>query len=663
MAEVVLFKELYSWQNDHDQGVFVDGANGLVIYQSVYDKSLRVIDSCRSSNIFDSIRFSKPLCESILFSSDGQYILFWHNNPLAIGIIDTTNPASSDIIVDSSSYEETIVLNVFWSQCSKSSAEFVVACTTCIDIYSFTFRGYTLRRLCSKRISCSHVWNDLGGTYLVVLKSNNVLQPYRIISKEVRPVTDVELSVRDGHKLQRSAITVVTIYGSTYCVYKDFINGMVSLRSLTDSKAVDIVLELKCQGWLDIAVFDNLIFALTGGNETYIFDIAMKDRALLARVPQRKPCMSSISSDVQVFIPNVVVDSYGGFVYNLTLDHNMLMLVLLQSHSEALIADFYQRRQGSIQRVIEIVNSAMSSRINQLGTRTANNVSIPFNLVEEHIGDRSILTEYRFGNSVLYPYICHEWNVSPNANIFDFTMALLCHHYNFDFDGIVRLRDSIVLEPPSIDNVILKSKIASGGNNVLSGEVREYLSSPDGDIPALYDSSVQDRPYIISVLLSYFRALISFHLQPTHMLQVLLFDMCILYNCLDVALHLIRCRVIHDSIFLCYRMLFLYAVLRDRVVRQQCLDMCVRLKAYDLCISIFMLDRDYYGALVCIRTYRLLSFPLYRILYEAAIDVDAQTRKLHSWPSIISFVRRWVEDCGPTSGPNLQGCEMWLPNL
>ncbi|GFE55075.1 hypothetical protein BaOVIS_024790 [Babesia ovis] len=642
MAEVVLFKELYSWQNDHDQAVFVDGANGMVIYQSVYDKSLRVIDSCKTNSVFNSTRFPKPLCENIAFSPDGQYILYWHNSPLGIGVVDTSNPAAPDVIVDCSPYDETIVLSVFWSQCGKTSADFVVVCTSCIDIYN-----------------------------------------------EVRLVTDIELSVRNGHKLQKSAITVATIYNDIYCIHKDCTNGTLSLRSMTNNKALDIVLEVRCQGWLDIAVCDNLILALTGGNETYIFDIAIKDKPLVVKVPQRKPSMASISSDVQVYVPNVVVDYYGGFAYNLTIDHNMLMLLLSQMYTEHLVIDFYQNRHGAVQRVMEMINTAMTNRvrsdklltlfktivspyaktlvdINNLGTRTANNVAIPFNVVEEHIGDRSIVTEYRFGKTILYPSVTKDWNLKPGENIFDAAITLVCYHRKFDFATLLKMRDEVEIESSYIDNAILRSKIVSGTKEDISSDFRDYLTSPDSEIPELYDISLQHRPYIVSAMLTYFRALITHHLQPTHLLQVLLFDICIMYNGIGMVLNLLRSKIIRDSSYVCYRLFFLYVVLRDPEIRQQCLDMSIRLKLYRLCVTIAMLDEDYYTALNDVKAYSI-TYPLHRILYQAAMDIDAQTRKPYLWPSMIAFITCWAEEsasnpktCPP---PNLSGCEMWLPNL
>ncbi|CDR93889.1 hypothetical protein, conserved [Babesia bigemina] len=704
MAEVVVFKELYSWQSDHDQAVFVDGANEVVIYQSVYDKSIRVIDSATENTIFNNARYERgqavtvtpnqPLCEVIAFSADGRLVLYWHNHPLAIGIVNGFDVDSDDILVDCTPYEETIVLNIFWLEAGTNGTyDFAVVCTTCIDIYSYSSSNQVLRRVCSKRISCTDVWNDVSGTHVIVLKSNQVLQLYRLINKEVRAVTDIELAIKSEHKLHKSSIIVATIYNDTYCIHKDASSGTISLRSLRNSKAVDIVLELSCQGWLEIAILDNVVLALTGGGETYLFDIAMTDKRLLARVPQSKPAVASMSSDVQAFIPNVVVDYYGGFAYNIAIDHNMLMLLLSQKYAEPLVADFYQRRIGSAQRVLDIVNNAIENKsprmrankllvllstivapyakvlvdLNKLGTRTEKNVAIPFNLVEEYIGQRSVISEHRFAKTIIYAAVAKEWNLKPGENVFDAAIALLCHHRRFDHSVLVNIRDELEIQPNPVNNFILKSRLISSTKEDISADFRDYVTLHGAAIPNPHDRSLRNRPYIIVVTLSYLRALVAHNLQPTNVLQILLLDMCVLYNNIDLALQLIRSKNIRDSAYVCYRLLYLYVVLRDPALRQICLDMAIRLKLYGICVKIAVIDEDYYSALVVMKAHGVASFPMHRILYCAAKDVEAQERKPHLWPSMLAFIKSWAEEsatdgtsCAP---PNLRGCEMWLPSL
>ncbi|GBE60935.1 hypothetical protein, conserved [Babesia ovata] len=728
MAEVVVFKELYSWQSDHDQAVFVDGANEVVIYQSVYDKSIRVIDSATENTIFNNARYQRQyaapltltqiseaplrgdrlLCRwplgSVLAQQPTCYRKLEVNTRQFLqGIVNGFDVDSDDILVDCTPYEETIVLNIFWLEGGNSgNYDFAVVCTTCIDIYSYSSSNHALRRVCSKRISCTDVWNDISGTHVIVLKSNQVLQLYRLMNKEVRAVTDIELAIKSEHKLHKSSIIVASIYNDTYCIHKDANNGTISLRSLRNSKAVDIVLELSCQGWLEVAILDNILLALTGGGETYLFDIAMMDKKVLARVPQSKPAVASMSSDVQgrhaalsphshaAFIPNVVVDYYGGFAYNIAIDHNMLMLLLSQTYADPLVAGFYQRRIGAVQRVLDIVNNAIENKmrankllvllstivtpyakilvdLNKLGTKTENSVAIPLNLVEEYIGQRSVVSEHRFAKSIIYATVAKEWNLKPGENIFDAAIALLCHHRQFDHSVLVNIRDELEIPPNPTNNFILKSRLISNTNEEISSDFRDYVTLHGAAIPTIHDSSLRNRPYILVVTLSYLRALVSHNLQPTSILQILLLDICVLYNNIELALQLIRSKNIRDSTYVCYRLLYLYVVLRDPAMRQVCLDMAIRLKLYGICVKIAVIDQDYYNALVVMKAYGVASFPLHRILYCAAKDVEAQERKPHLWPSMLAFIKSWVEEsaanntaCAP---PNLRGCEMWLPSL
>ncbi|KAK1937427.1 hypothetical protein X943_001753 [Babesia divergens] len=681
MAEIVIFQELYSWQNDHDQSIFVDGPNGVLIYQNVYDKSVRVVESSGDHGAFNSTRFAKPLCESMSFSPDGRFILYWHNSPLSIGLTDISAIGAPDVVVDSSPYEETIVLNLFWVEPnSSSSADFVVVCTNCIDIYHFNYGNQSVRRVFSKRISCCEVWNDVSGTHIILLRNNQSLQPYHIHNKEAKLVTDIELSIRRDQKIQKSDICIATIYDEAYCIYKDVANGMISLRSISNSKTRDIVLEVRSQGWLDIIVIDNLLLTLTGGGDAYIFDIRMKDNPLLAKVPQRKPPISSISSDIQgkvggtcnrksraAFIPNVIVDYYGGFAYRLVIDHSMLTLYLSRCYAEPLIVDFYQRRKASLQRVFEIITSSITNRMNKFGKTSGRNTAIPFHLVEEFIGEKSVVTEYRMANSILYSLVIKEWNVKSGENLFDVAIALMCHHLSFDYNRLLTIREDTDAPPGTATNFILKSRLTCGSKDNVSSDVRDYLALQDAEIPGLYCPAEKGTPYIVNVTLCYIKALMMHHLYPSHLIQIFLFDMCVLYNNISLLLLLIRSRVIRDSSYVCYRLMYLYVVLNDKAVRQQCRDMALRMKLYGVCVMIGILEKDYYQLLVFLKTQNVSSYPLHRILYRAANDVEKQAEQPHLWSLLLAFTRSWIEEsninpkeCKP---PNMCDCEMWLPNL
>lgn len=690
MAEIVLFQELYSWHNDHDQSIFVDGKNGLLIYQNVYDKSIRVIDFNAENASFNSTRFKKPLCESITFSPDGRYLLYWYNNPLCIGLIDPTSKAANDVIVDCSCYDETIVLSVFWTEPSNStSADFVVVCTTCIDIYHFSYANESLNRLCSKRVSCYEAWNDISGTYLILLRKNHTLQPYHIHNKEAKVVNDIELSVEKDKKIQKSDICISSIYGDAYCIYKDTENGNISLRSLSNSRALDVVLEVKGQGWMDILIVDNLLVVLTASGETNIFDIYMRDSPHIAKVPQNKLPLASISSDVQAYIPNVLIDYYGGFAYRLVIDHNLFMLFLSRSSTEPLILDFYQRRRGSLQRVIDIVLSAVGNRmsmenlfilfstavipyywtlmhLNKFGRQTRN-ATIPFHLVEEFLGDRSVITEYRMGMSVLYSLVIRDWNLKAGENLYDAALALLCHHMSFDHSVLMDARQNMDIQNSAATNCILKSRLISKSDDNMSFDFLDYLASEDPEIPDIYDEEERGVPDVISVTICYFKALLLHHLYPSHLLQIFLFDACLLYNNLSQLVFLIKTKVIKDSPYICYRLMYLYIMLKDQLLRQMCNDMAIRLKLYDVCVTIGITDREYYQTLVFLKAYNVSSFPLHRILFKAANDVEKQTSTPHLWPLLLAFTRSWMEEssanpqaCNP---PNLRDCEMWLPIL
>lgn len=703
MTDIVTFEEIYSWQNDHDQSIFVDGPNGVLIYQNVYDKSLRVIETNVERFTFKTTRFNKPLCEAIAFSPDGRFLLYWYNNPSTIGLAEIFASEARDVLVDSSAYEETIVLSLFWVEPNESNgAEFVVVCTSCIDIYHFSYLSLSVRRICSKRISCTDVWNDISGTHIVLLRNNHTLQPYHIQKKvetrkrsltgtqEVRLVSEIELAFEKPQKIQKSDICIANIYGEVYCVYKETENGRISLRSLTDSKALDIVLEVKCQKWLDIVIIDNLLLALTGSGETYIFDIYLSDGRLIAKFPQRKPPISAISSDIQAYIPNVIVDYYGGFAYKLLIDHDMLVLNLSRSSTEALVLDFYQRRKGALPRVMDIVLTAITKRtpldrlfiifstavipyyrsllhVDRFGKEAKNAAALPFHLVEEFLGGKSVITEYRMGMSILYPLVTRDWKIHSGVNLYDAAIVLMCYHMGYNYCSVLEVQTDLRLHYGTSNNHILRSHLIHKEDGSTSFDVGDYFSCEDTDVPEIYDEDERGAPEIISITMCYFKALNMHHLFPSPFLQILLFDICFLYNNIGQALRLIKNGVIRDSPYVCYRLFYLYVLIRDQAIRQSCRDMAIRAKQHDICVALGLTDREYYNTLVFLKTNNLCKFPIYKILYKAANDIEKQTETPQLLPMLLAYTRNWYEQsktkphvCGT---PNLRNCERWLPDL
>ncbi|GIX63571.1 uncharacterized protein BcabD6B2_30060 [Babesia caballi] len=485
------------------------------------------------------------------------------------------------------------------------------------------------------------------------------------VLQEVRLVPNVELSTKNDLQFQKSAISVATIYNETYCIHKDPANGTISLRSLINSKAYDIVLELRCQATYRVAHRAN--------NPKLRSLHPQRRRRLLRRVrvqPHRRPQHADARAFAVVrgrlrggLLPATSRRGAARHGHRHCRDRKQVgqarcRTSVSRARTDKLLALFF---------TIVVPYAKTLMEMNKVGTKTANSVAIPFNLVEEYVGERSIVTEYRFAKTILYAHVANEWRLKPGENIFDAAIALLCHHKQFDHDALLKVRDEMDIQSGFVNNFILKSKLTSGTRDEVSPDFRDYLVPHEAGVPELHSPSVQSRPHIITVMLCYFKALMAHHLQPTHLLQILLFDVCVLYNNVSLALHLQSASVIRDSTYVCYRMLCLYLVVRDPAIRQQCLDMALRLRLHDICVMLSVYDREYLDALVFLRAHRVSAYPLHRVLYRAAGDVEAQERKPHLWPSLLAFIRCWVEEsaadakaCPP---PNLKDCDMWLPNL
>ncbi|XP_952579.1 uncharacterized protein TA11525 [Theileria annulata] len=761
MANILQFDDIFTWQSDSYRSVFVDRKNSFLIYQNAFDKSIRVIDAKNGKSVFSSnrfcklriinFRFDKQICESILVSSDRNFMLYWFNDPVTIGIHNMLNSDESDVLLDPSQYEDSIVLKVFWSDNENSiNSNFVVICNNRVDVYNFSFESSLLRTLTRKSVSCSDAWNDLSGTYFILLHHNKSLNPYKITKNEIFQLPEIGITLAYGHQIQHYEICVATLYEGTYCIYKDVANGTLSLRSLTNNKIHDKVLEVNSQGWIEICVIDNLLIVLTGSGTCYVFDIAIKNDYLLAKVPQKKPPISSISSDIEAFIPNIVVDFYGGFAYYISLDFNTLSLYLSRYFTETMSVEFFQRRMKCRDRAMEIISTSIENRVqikdlvslsitvaepysetlkklNKLKGNTGKGHPIPFNLIDKFIGDRSIITEHNFATSVLYPYVIRDWKLRHGVNLFDFSISLLCYHRNIGFQELMKAKEGVVIPRNCVNHFIVKSQILSESNEEVNFDMSNYLSyfdsavsteaspysgtktptsqtnthlstnslcetnnpesSPNSrnfsselgfedEVEPFYTSQKKDEvpelyrnkktTYIIVVTLCYIKSLVFNRLHPSNMLLLFLFDICVLYNNLNLLTYMIRSRVVRDNFFICYRLYLLFRALNDDNIKQLSYDMSKRLKLYTITIKIILHDKQYYKALLLIKREKI-DYPIYKILYLAANDVSEQKMRPYLWQLLISFILVWVEDHRNEphkyTRPNLENCQMWLPDM
>ncbi|KAK2195353.1 Regulator of MON1-CCZ1 complex [Babesia duncani] len=627
------------------------------------DKKLRDV-------VLNSIRFDKPLCESLLFSNDGRFVLYWYNDPLTIGIYDLINNDSDDVLFDPLQYDDLIVLRVFWVASHNSpNADIVVVSTRRIDIYNFSFSSMTLRLLNKKSINCIDAWHDIEGKYLVLLQNNQTLVPYTISNHDIKNLFEIEINASGEHKMSHSDISIATIYHVTYCIYKDISNGTISLRAINNPNCHDVVLEVNSQGWLEICVVNNLLLALTGSGETYIFDIGLKEDSLIARVPQSKPPLSSISNDIQ--------------------DEDLLMLYLTRYYTDAVVADFYQRRMGCIHQLLHVISTCVSNdirtadllslfctiitpyaniirKINENEKKNSKKTGIPFETINAYIGNKSIITERSIASAILYPYIIKDWGLKSGVNIFDCSVCLFCHHYNFDIKILLDMMDEMDVSLVSVGDFLVNSSIISNGSkSSINTDFKQFQSNMDDCIPPLYNSNSRGSYHIITVMMIYLKGLRLNNLYPSHLLQILLFDTCILYNDISLLKFILRSNLIKDSHLICYRLLCMFAITEDMVLGQLCLDMALRVGLLDVCVAIHTFKKEYSQIVQLLKQQRNGSYPLSRVLRCVANDIQYQTQHPYLWPCIISFIHCWVEEhqLEPRTqvAPNLRDCEMWLP--
>ncbi|AFZ79014.1 hypothetical protein BEWA_018590 [Theileria equi strain WA] len=695
MDDVLKFEDLYSWKNDNDQSVFIDSRNGILVYQNTIETSIHILDARDRSTIFKSNRFSVPLCESISLSPDRNFILYWFNDPMTIGICHLTNSDSDDILLDPLQYDDSIVLRVFWAEFNPSDISFIVVSNNRIDVFNLVLESLLLRTINRKFVSCTDAWNDMDGCYFVLLKHNQVLQPYKFLNKELISMPEVGLNLSYGYQIQHSEISIAKVYDSTYCIYKDVSNGIISLRSLSHN-VHDKVIEVESKGWLEICIIDNLLLILTGSGDAHIFDIGLKSDYLIAKVFQRRPPISSISNDIEAFFPNFIVDFYGGFSYAVSIDYNAIALFLSRNFTEAMLAEFFQRRTSCTSHILDIVFQSIFNkipisdmlvlfsatilpysdvlvRINKARGTKPKNSAIPLKLINKYVENKSIVTEYNFATEVLYPYITKEWDFKHGINIFDYALVIICNNNGYNIKNILGaegMTDSFpqiildIVDPyrRPTDHYIVESLIVSGTFRTKYDELNSYFDSKS-------DTKLKDKnktPYIITVILCYMKGLVLHKLYPSNILLLVLFDICILYNELNLVTYFLRSRIIRDSSYICYRLFFLSKVLNSDSIKQLAFDMALRLNIYDICVSIAISNKEYYKILLLLKNENVNTISLERILYSAANDIMEQQKRPYLWPLMISFIQSWIEenDLDPEklNAPNLDGCQMWLPH-
>lgn len=401
---------VYQWEVSSNDRIFYDKVNDFVIHQNSSTKALLVTDIKKTDENYNGVyvKFEKELCEHICFNLNGSFFLYYCINPNKIEISDILSNHNIYLNVEINKLNDYEILSVFWlnnsaSQKDKSlynvssndtspikngdvssSCEFVVVTNCTIEIFEITFDSLTIQPLKKHYINSKFCWYDENSLYIVLLSTkNHVLLPYFLSNNTALKLPKIELNIPKTEQIKQNDIQIVTLYNETYCIHKDHKNGRISFRCLSSTFYFDYVVDLFCNGVIDMVTVDNLLVVFNNSNEkVYLFDILHKKnesettaRNSLTRLNNHtinvtclthpKNFKTQINFSHITFISfNALLDIHFGNLYKIWIDYDVLMLQICQYYSNLNTSvDVLLRRPNCKSRVTEMIFLSLENEI------------------------------------------------------------------------------------------------------------------------------------------------------------------------------------------------------------------------------------------------------------------------------------------------------------
>ncbi|SCO70020.1 conserved Plasmodium protein, unknown function [Plasmodium vivax] len=504
---------VYQWEVSSNDRVFYDKMNDLIIHQNVAAKALLVTDVKKVKENYQAVyvKFDAEMCEQISFAPNTTFFLYHSTNPNSIQIADILNSHNIYLSVCVNRLSECRILATFWlpgrpqveeaatedaavtaasaasiastasttasaasPAASSSSADFAVVTNLGVEIFHLSFDSLTITPLKKHLMKSEQCWYDESSSYIALLSSTHkthVIFPYLLNNSNAIKLQKIELNIPKTEPINKNDIEVVTLYGETYCIHKDYKNGRISFRCLSSSLSFDYVFDLFCNGVVETFCVDNIFGVFNYSNEkVYLFDIKYQRRKKsslintlsehirsshtvnVAYLTSPKSFRTQLALSHISFHPfNVLMDNQYGNVYRVRLDYDLLMLQICQHFANLNTSvDVLLRRPNCKKRITEMfflslendiqmedfltivntINVSYRKLIEQSAKkrsppslRRANQKIIqPLDDIMKNLGSKTLITERDIVTDVFHAFMIKKYGLDKKETLFNFSL-------------------------------------------------------------------------------------------------------------------------------------------------------------------------------------------------------------------------------------------------
>eukprot|EP00918_Siedleckia_nematoides_P024719 GHVU01053416.1.p1 GENE.GHVU01053416.1~~GHVU01053416.1.p1 ORF type:complete len:564 (+),score=163.95 GHVU01053416.1:1334-3025(+) len=499
----------------------------------------------------------------------------------------------------------------------------------------------------------------------------------------------------------------------TYCAHCDIEAGRVSLRPLTTTQEPDIVLDVQGPGAICLSAVDNLLVVHRPLKQvTLVFDLLEPAVPVRTRdhnssasssasastgggarclVPLLPPCKLDAHGPnaaneaggpgdvVDIYSPawryealDVIIDDNHGLVFRLELNvdpiiaalrsrplvdlvrvllrrsecRSRLISVLLyglqQQESVALMGGVF----GLLNRVYREAIERAPRRLSKSSGGRVRKATVTLDSLVSTVGTQTMLSERDVVMQVFYAHIMKLMGKPADTPLFDLALAVRA--------------GKEPMPPATIPATELAAAMAAAGSCSSSSFP---ISSGSGGSSSGGRQTRNSPPYILCCIIEYAYNLLSLQILPHRLLQLFLFDACVLYKQDTLLQQLFQYHVLLDSNDLNARLLKLWKVTGIRWARQAALDLAIRLGQWPVAVDVLVQGRQYCRVLPLLRRHRVTQYPLCEFLSAAANDVAFQRKDPYLWMHLLGSLKAWLDQSPDSDKPNVEGCGQWLPEV
>jgi len=621
-----------------------------------------------------TVKFELDGLRSVRFSPDSLHYAYLYNRK-RVGCAEILQPSREHIqLTFKWSRADFEVLDFFWLPAHPQQSEFAdiaIVTTSGIEMFRVLFEQHSAKSLKAIPATVRLSWIDPTSGMILVSTGPRTLQPFDLRLKAPK-LARFDLVLKGNQVIEAGDVAVMTIYDAVYCIHADSTSGRVSLRNISNplqgTPEHDIVIDVKegeePSGTLRLSKVDNLLVVhCIDKMVSMIYDIRHRDRLMVPSICGPLALASDSEADEDrswtgwdCLSGSIVMDRSAGRLYCLKADMVAVLrdFVARSEPDLATVMRFLLRRSDCREHMVRalakglddklsfddwskafaVLNQAYRQTIEVVSQRTLPiqgrqaTATVALQELESVISHQSILSEKDMVAKVFYPYFLSATSAADDS-----------------------------------------SQGNSGSAGVQAPATREEWQIPLPPCPNLANddegcSKPLRSPYMLSVMMSYLRSLLSMHILPHKILQCFVFDVCMYFQQEHVLQQMLHYHVLLDTPELVMRLKEVASAWGSEWATQACMDMALRIQEFSVVADMLLHTKQYLDIVPFLISQNDSSFRLCRLLETLQADIETQAQDPDLLEHVLSEIRTWHAESGKYSdqlvAPNLEGCEQWI---